>query len=227
MTIAGGISAALLHRERTGEATVVDISLLSTACGRWAQAIAVSQDIGMAWQAPPAGRPAAPFNPLIGYFGTSDGRFIMFSMLQGFHYWPEVCERFDRMDLVGDPRFDTHEKLMENAAVGADEIRGEVKERTLEEIKQKLTGMRGQWAIVQDTMEIADDPQVGRQRLPAPARVRRLPVQAGGDPGAVRRGTVGARQVARLQRARRPDPHRALGLDWDAVVDLKVKGVVA
>ena len=56
--------------------------------------IAVSQDMGMPWQAPPAGQPAAPFNPLIGYFGTSDGRFIMFSMLQGFHYWPEVCERF-------------------------------------------------------------------------------------------------------------------------------------
>ena len=30
MTIAGGISAALLHRERTGEAKVVDVSLLAT-----------------------------------------------------------------------------------------------------------------------------------------------------------------------------------------------------
>ncbi len=124
MTIAGGISAALLHRERTGEATVVDISLLSTAMWAMGGTIAVSQDMGMAWQAPPAGQPAAPFNPLIGYFGTSDGRFIMFSMLQGFHYWPEVCERFDRMDLIGDPRFDTHEKLMENAAVGADDRSG-------------------------------------------------------------------------------------------------------
>ena len=93
MTIAGGISAALLHRERTGEAKVVDISLLSTAMWAMGGTIAVSQDIDMAWQAPPAGQPAAPFNPLIGYFGTSDGRFIMFSMLQGFHYWPEVCER--------------------------------------------------------------------------------------------------------------------------------------
>ena len=98
MTIAGGISAALLHRERTGEAKVVDVSLLSSAMWALGGTIAVAQDIGMAWQAPPAGEPTAPFNPLIGYFRTSDGRFIMFSMLQGFHYWPEVCERFGRTD---------------------------------------------------------------------------------------------------------------------------------
>ena len=34
MTIAGGIAAALLHRERTGEAHVVDVSLLGA--GMWA-----------------------------------------------------------------------------------------------------------------------------------------------------------------------------------------------
>src|SRR5207302_10870202 len=33
MTIAGGIMGALFHRERTGEATVVDVSLLGT--GLW------------------------------------------------------------------------------------------------------------------------------------------------------------------------------------------------
>ena len=35
MTIAGGIMGALFHRERTGEATTVDVSLLGWACGRW------------------------------------------------------------------------------------------------------------------------------------------------------------------------------------------------
>src|SRR5438477_254260 len=99
-------------------------------------------------------------NPIIVYFGTSDGRFIMFSMLQGFHYWPEVCERLERPDLIGDSRFDTHEHLMENAGAGADLIRAEIKKYTLAEITERLTGMRGQWAIVQDTIEIADDPQV-------------------------------------------------------------------
>ena len=39
--IAGGISAALFHRERTGEATEVDVSLLSTAW--WAAGASVTQ----------------------------------------------------------------------------------------------------------------------------------------------------------------------------------------
>ncbi len=34
MTLAGGIAAALLKRERTGEPSVVDVSLLAT--GMWA-----------------------------------------------------------------------------------------------------------------------------------------------------------------------------------------------
>jgi hypothetical protein len=41
MNIAGGISAALFHRERTGEATELDVSLLSTAW--WAAGASVTQ----------------------------------------------------------------------------------------------------------------------------------------------------------------------------------------
>ena len=41
MTIAGGIMGALYHREKTGEATVVDVSLLAT--GMWAMGAAVAQ----------------------------------------------------------------------------------------------------------------------------------------------------------------------------------------
>jgi crotonobetainyl-CoA:carnitine CoA-transferase CaiB-like acyl-CoA transferase len=227
MTIAGGISAALLHRERTGEAKVVDVSLLSSAMWAMGGTIAVSQDTGMAWQAPPSGEPAAPFNPLIGYFGTSDGRFIMFSMLQGFHYWPEVCERLGRTELVTDPRFDTHERLMENAAVGAEIVRAEIAKYTLDEIKGLLTGMRGQWAIVQDSLEIADDPQVVAngylQELEWDGYKYKLvatPVQFGEEPskpGKSPEFNEHGEQILTEQ----------LGLDWDTVIDLKVKGVVA
>ncbi|MGB3331900.1 MAG: CaiB/BaiF CoA-transferase family protein [Mycobacterium sp.] len=51
MNIAGGIAAALLHRERTGEALEVDVSLLSTAW--WAAGASVTQgmDTGEAMRA--------------------------------------------------------------------------------------------------------------------------------------------------------------------------------
>src|SRR3546814_12869340 len=41
MTIAGGISGALFHRERTGEAVELDVSLLSTAW--WASGANIAQ----------------------------------------------------------------------------------------------------------------------------------------------------------------------------------------
>ena len=42
MTIAGGIMGALFHRERTGEATTVDVSLLSSGMWAMGQAYALS-----------------------------------------------------------------------------------------------------------------------------------------------------------------------------------------
>ena len=46
MTIAGGIMGALFHRERTGEATTVDVSLLATGMWAMGQAIALSELVG-------------------------------------------------------------------------------------------------------------------------------------------------------------------------------------
>lgn len=47
MTLAGGIAAALLHRERTGEAVVVDVSLLGMAMWSMAPGITASKLYGL------------------------------------------------------------------------------------------------------------------------------------------------------------------------------------
>src|SRR5581483_5493103 len=54
MTIAGGIMGALFHRERTGEATTVDVSLFSTGLWSMGQALGLSLVLNMPWAAPPA-----------------------------------------------------------------------------------------------------------------------------------------------------------------------------
>jgi len=55
MTIAGGIAGALFARERTGEPSIVDVSLLST--GLWAMGLGVglTMAMGQPWVAPKAG----------------------------------------------------------------------------------------------------------------------------------------------------------------------------
>ena len=57
MTIAGGIMGALLHRERTGEATEVDVSLLGVGLWAMGQALALSLQLDVPWT-PPSGDPA-------------------------------------------------------------------------------------------------------------------------------------------------------------------------
>src|SRR6516164_6628869 len=56
MTIAGGIMGALFHRERTGEATTVDVSLLGVGMWAMGQAFALSLVLGIPWAAPPASK---------------------------------------------------------------------------------------------------------------------------------------------------------------------------
>ena len=54
MTIAGGIMGALFHRERTGEAVSVDVSLLGVGLWAMSPAVALSLQIQHAWRPPPA-----------------------------------------------------------------------------------------------------------------------------------------------------------------------------
>jgi crotonobetainyl-CoA:carnitine CoA-transferase CaiB-like acyl-CoA transferase len=228
MTIAGGISTALLHRERTGEADVVDVSLLAT--GMWAMGagIALSMYIGAPWNQMPTNLRAAPHNPLAGLYRTADGKSLALSMLQGFHYWPEVCTRLGLEELIGDPRFDTPEHLAVNASEGSDLIAAVVEQHTLDEWTVRLHGMRGQWAPVQDTLDLQHDPQVEangylqevRTRDDIPFTLVTTPVQFNGEPAPIGRAPAFNEHGDEILTGE-------LGFDWDTVIDLKVRGIVA
>jgi crotonobetainyl-CoA:carnitine CoA-transferase CaiB-like acyl-CoA transferase len=228
MTIAGGICAALLHRERTGEAKVVDVSLLATGMWAMAGAIALSQLTGEPWYFQPPTGTGTPSNPAAGIYRTADDRFLAFSMLQGFHYWPELCERIRRPELVNDPRFATAELLAANAPEAAKQVADAIGAQPLQYWMERLAGMKGQWSAVQDTIQVANDPQTIAngylQDLETddglPYRVVSTPVQFDEQPARARRGpTFNEHGDALLT--------DELGIDWDTVIDLKVRGVVA
>src|SRR6202167_2218626 len=80
MTIAGGIAGALFARERTGEPSVVDVSLLGV--GAWANALSVG--FALLAGGPPEHAPSsssARTNPLVGHYRTADDRWIVLAML--------------------------------------------------------------------------------------------------------------------------------------------------
>ncbi|MFW6092913.1 MAG: CaiB/BaiF CoA transferase family protein, partial [Pseudomonadota bacterium] len=100
-TIAGAIGAALFKRERSGEPSVVDVSLMNV--GMWA----LAPDIVSApyVQGPTLPDRKAPGNPITNWYQTGDGRWLYLVCLQGDRYWGEFCEVIERPDLIDDPRF--------------------------------------------------------------------------------------------------------------------------
>ena len=81
-------------------------------------------------------------------------------MLQGFHYWQDACHAFGLDELIDDPRFNTAEKLMANApGRGRDRRRRAGCAHARRNGASGSSGMKGQWAVVQNTLELADDPR--------------------------------------------------------------------
>jgi crotonobetainyl-CoA:carnitine CoA-transferase CaiB-like acyl-CoA transferase len=225
MTIAGGIMGALFHRERTGEATTVDVSLL--ASGMWAmgQAISLSLLMQQPWLPPPEDAPRR--NPLVVNYITKDGRYLAFCCLQAGKYWAHLCQAIDRPDLVSDPRFASHDTLLAHSAEAIDILTVEFGARPLVEWRERLSDFDGQWTVIQDTLELVDDPQVVANGYIQECRT------ASGSPFHLASAPVQYNEEAPVPgRAPEFNEHgdailEELGIDWDTIVDLKVRGIVA
>jgi crotonobetainyl-CoA:carnitine CoA-transferase CaiB-like acyl-CoA transferase len=225
MMIAGGIMGALFHRERTGEATTVDVSLFATGMWSMGAAMAISMALGMPWTQPPTAR--QPNNPLVHTYATGDGRLVALTCLQAGKYWPELCAVIGRPELVDDERFGDAQAIMANAGDAVAILREVFASATLDEWRERLEPFSGQWAAVQNTLEVVTDPQTvangyvveNQTSGGTPYRLVAVPIQYDGQPA---------------QSSRAPDFNEhgdaileALGLDWDAIIDLKLRNVVA
>jgi crotonobetainyl-CoA:carnitine CoA-transferase CaiB-like acyl-CoA transferase len=225
MAIAGGITSALFHRERTGEATTVDVSLLGTGMWAMGQSIALSLLLERPWSVPPAEELSR--NPLVATYATKDGHGVALTCLQAGKYWAPLCEVLGRPDLAVDPRFASHEALLANHTEAVAFLTESFGGATVLESRQRLEPFVGQWAIVQDTLEVAVDPQTVangylqdcKNAAGVPFRLVAAPVQFGGEPAVPGRAPEFNEHGDEIL--------GELGLDWDAIIDLRVRGVVA
>jgi crotonobetainyl-CoA:carnitine CoA-transferase CaiB-like acyl-CoA transferase len=158
MAIAGGIAAGLLQRATTGEAPIIDVSLLGLAMWVLSPDIVASGLYG-GDPMPKFNRSATP-NPLVGNYRTSDGRYITLMMLQADRFWPEFCTVIGRPDLISDPRFVDGASRFANREACVEALDAEFATKTYEEWKKMLEPLSGAWAPVQMPSELADDPQV-------------------------------------------------------------------
>jgi len=227
LSIAGGVAAALLARERTGETSVVDVSLLGL--GLWASALSVSISLanGEPWPGGYMGNPPdARTNPGAGPVRTSDGRFLYLAMIQISKFWADFCRHLGREDMIDDPRWDTPEKIMANAPAASKIVHEVIGSKPYDYWVEKFRTLEGQWAPVQDSVELAHDPQVRAngwisEITDADGVTRELvtnPVQFDETPVQLTRGPQFAEHTDEIL--------REIGIDDDQAIALKISGAV-
>ena len=215
--IAGGVAAALFRRERTGEGSEVDVSLLGTAL--WVLSPDITAALMYGFMLPASGdMPRAP-NPLVGPYVCADGKSIVLMMLQVGRFWSHFTETIGRPDLL--------ERFPDPSPEQSDAIRDELARhfatRTREEWSPVLRASSCIWGPLQTPLDLPDDPQVqanGYLLDAGDVRVCANPVQFDGRPPAVRWPAQDAGTATE-------EVLQELGCSWDEIGSLKNAGVVS
>ncbi len=224
--LAFGIAGALYRRERTGEGSVVDVSLLATAL--WMIGSDVLAAIQGAYrQSPPLGQPRTTLpNPLTANYRCADGRWLTICCLQPDRYWADLCGILGHPDLAADPRFADTPARAANSAELVRILEDAFAARPLDAWRAPLDAARIPWGPFQRVDELLADPQVlanGYLGTVSPE---------GGEPFTLPAGAV---QFDERPAALHPAPglgeHTdevllSLGYTMDEVLQLKIDGAI-
>jgi crotonobetainyl-CoA:carnitine CoA-transferase CaiB-like acyl-CoA transferase len=222
-----GLLAALLHRERTGEAVELDVSLLSTAW--WAAGASVTQgmETGETMRSLMPGATAS-VNPFMANYLTSDGGTINLCIVSPTGYIRDAFEHLGLPELADDPRFSDVMPLIENAAAAAEMIADSIRSRPFDYWRQHLKTMKGQWAPFQSFIDLTSDEQAIANDM-----IVEVEASDGGKPFKVVRGPVQFNHEPLVTtRAPQASEHTEivlmeLGMDWDRIEALKDSGSIA
>jgi crotonobetainyl-CoA:carnitine CoA-transferase CaiB-like acyl-CoA transferase len=224
LTLAGGISAALLHRERTGEALTVDGSLLSQ--GAWSLGATLAGSAAFGVERAARYRPSEAPNAMVNSYQTSDGRFIFLVMLQTDRFWPKLVTAFGKPELIDDPRFAGHAARMKNNKEAAAELAGLFGARAYDEAAELLNSTGGAWAPVQRPIDVLADPQIVangyvkdlKDANGTPFKLVPAPLQFNGESGTPTRAPGHGEHTDEVL--------GELGLDMDKIIELKISGAI-
>lgn len=224
LSVAGAIAAALLKRERTGEPSVVDVSLLGTAMWQLSPMVIASRLFGFS-RIPQGDRTRMP-NPGVNTYRTADDRYIALILLQSDKHWAGLVERLGRPDMVTDERFCDSSARAEHTAECIAELDEAFGSEPLSHWREVLDDFEGVWAPFQTLDELYDDIQVvANGYLPTMTAGNGKEVQLVASPAQFDETPV------RVQRAPEHGEHTELvlleaGYDWDRIAAMKESGAI-
>jgi formyl-CoA transferase len=156
--LAYGVTAALLHRERTGEGQYVGVSLLRTALamqsGRFIWAEKEPRDVGRDMRS----------GGVTGIHPTKEGH--LYISANTSHFWHALCELTGLAELAEDPNFETVRKRAKRAGEILPKLRAALESRTALEWEERF-GDRVPCGAVRSIEEMFDHPQVSAEGLVA------------------------------------------------------------
>ncbi len=228
MFIAGGISAALLHRERSGEAVEMDVSLMASAWWACGANIAQGLETGVYVRNSMPTTGGASVNPFSGNFWTSDGRTINLCMVSPSGLIEDTFQHVGRPESARDPRFKDVLSLMENTKAASDILVEAFAAKPFAYWREHLKTMKGQWAPILSLDELAHDEQALANDMiievegadgGAPMKLVRGPVQFDGAPLETTRAPQASEHTEIVL--------MEMGMEWDRIEAYKAAGAIA
>ena len=155
LQLAGAVSAALFHRERTGEGQAIHLSLFQSGLWMMASDIQVALILGVGYV--PTGR-LVP-NPLWNHYQAMDGKWFHLVMPQADRFWARFCEAIGEPELAKSEEYDGTVKRMRHAKELIDKLDRIFATKTRDEWAQSFDRYELIWGPVQTVLEASRDPQ--------------------------------------------------------------------
>jgi crotonobetainyl-CoA:carnitine CoA-transferase CaiB-like acyl-CoA transferase len=159
LSLAGAIAAALFQRERTGDAPVVDVSLLATAMWQISPLVVASRLFGFS-KLPSGGDRSKSPNPGVGVYRTGDDRYISLILLQSDKHWDDFVRRLGVEDMATDERFRDSTARAANSGECIARLDEAFGSQPLAHWQEVLADFEGVWTPFQTLDELYEDPQV-------------------------------------------------------------------
>src|SRR5256714_7566027 len=190
--LAGGVAAALFRRERTGEPTLVDVSLLGAAVWTLSNDLVPTTILQAEPKRHVAGKSLG--SVLVGSYRTGDERWISLNMLDPERHWAPTCRALGLGELIDRPEYATAALRTERPPELHPTIVERIGSFTLAELKERLAAEDTIFSPIASPVEVINEPQViangylARHPSHESARLASSPVQFDGHGLDVRRG---------------------------------------